>query len=344
MRTVTAGQRFDVKTFGAVLLVGSVLGTALFAGDAKLQHVTTPPRDWTKAPAIVQVETTEDIYALGDIHGDYDRLVRLLVAAKLIGEVPKSPGDVTWKGGKSTLVCTGDLIDKDKYALPVIALIQALRTAAQGAGGQVIVTMGNHEAEFLANPLGDGKDQDFLLELKDAGITVDEVLAGTDKLHVGQFFLTMPIAARVNDWFFVHAGNTKGHSLAKLDAAIRAGVDAEGYGASILSSRDSMLEARVKPDPWWGDQATLAQYVGKLGGVNHLVFGHQPGEVTMDGKKIRHKGKLTQLYDGLVFMIDVGMSAKINDSQGSLLRVHGGGKEATVIHHDGKTERIWTKP
>src|SRR5687768_4310643 len=72
----------------------------------------TPPRNWGRCPAIVTLETNERIYALGDTHGDYDRLVTLLAAGKLIANVPDAPEDVRWSGGRSILVVTGDMIDK----------------------------------------------------------------------------------------------------------------------------------------------------------------------------------------------------------------------------------------
>ena len=41
-------------------------------------------RDWKEHPAIVELDAPQDLYALGDVHGDYDRLVELLSSAKLI--------------------------------------------------------------------------------------------------------------------------------------------------------------------------------------------------------------------------------------------------------------------
>jgi len=37
----------------------------------------------TSFPAIVEIDTTHDIYAVGDVHGDYERLISLLIAAKV---------------------------------------------------------------------------------------------------------------------------------------------------------------------------------------------------------------------------------------------------------------------
>ena len=346
-----------VGMLAAVLIGVGLVPAAGPAALAKEPKIITPPRDWTKAPAIVQVDTAHDVYALGDIHGDYDRLVTLLVASKVIAAAPSSPTAAQWTAGNATLVCTGDVIDKDDHALKVIPLLQTIKAAAPAAGGQVIVTMGNHEAEFLADPDGkkeDKKAEDFLAELAGVTpqpITPDQVAAGTDPLNLGQFFLAMPIAARVNDWFFCHAGNTKNLSIPALTTALQAAIDADGYAAPFVATCDSLLEARMHPHPWWEvpgntpaqDQAALAGVVKALG-VNHLVFGHQPGKFTFSDGTTREKGTLTQKFGGLVFMIDVGMSSGIDDSKGSLMRIHKGGTVATVIDHNGKESTIWTKP
>ena len=338
----------------AAALFGACLanpgGSMARVGDARAT-VKTPPRDWKQAPAIAQVDTKHDLYAVGDIHGDYGRLVALLAAGKIIAADPKAPADVEWKAGKAVLVCTGDVIDKDDHALPAIALLRKLQHDAAGAGGRVIVTMGNHEAEFLADHDGDTKDKDFLKELKAPGITPDQIVAGMDSLGLGKFFLAMPIAARVNDWFFCHAGNTHNLSIPALDSALQAGIDADGYGAPILSAKDSLVAARMHPHPWWEvpgntpaqDRAALAATVRALG-VNHLVFGHQPGAVTFADGTTRAQGTLVQKFGGLVFLIDAGMSKGVGYSQGYLLKVHKGGTEGTVIDHTGKETPIWTKP
>jgi hypothetical protein len=79
-------------------------------------------------------------------------LAAVLARANLIKGVPKKSSDVRWAAGKPILVVTGDMIDKWHHSLDVIALLQALQTSAAAARGQVIITMGNHEAEFLADP------------------------------------------------------------------------------------------------------------------------------------------------------------------------------------------------
>jgi hypothetical protein len=299
-------------------------------------------RDWEKHPAIVQAESSGDVFAVGDVHGDLERLLRVLRAAKVIGA-----GGLDWTAGHSIVVCTGDLIDKGPRGLEVIRYWAALGEAARKAGGQVIVTMGNHEAEFLANPSA-AKTLDFRGELEKAGLKPGEV-AGC-RGDVGQFLCGLPFAARVNGWFFSHAGDTHGRTLAKLAADLQNGVDAQGFASAQLAAPDSLLEARLSltkksacENPWpecyagrTGRQV-LAQDAAALG-VEHLVQGHQPSGVVFADGVHRRAGEMFQRY-GLLFLIDTGMSRGVGDSQGAVLWIHGG--NAAAICPDGTETVIW---
>jgi hypothetical protein len=304
------------------------------------------PRDWKKHPAIVEFPAAAELYALGDVHGDYNRLVKLLAAGEIIREAPARPKDVRWAAGESTLVCTGDLIDKGNHALKVIKLFRALQTDAEKAGGRVVITMGNHEAAFLANP-DNHKVKVFVEELRRHELDPDIVAAGRDKEGVGQFLRSLPLAACVGDWFFAHAGYTRGRTLKQLRTELEEGIDARGYDTNLSVPLDALLEARLHPLPWWeveGDRpedsrGRLAGYVKALG-VGHLIVGHQPGRVKFSAEPHRPKGKMWQQFDGLIFLIDVGMSEAIDYSDGALLHVHSG-RTATAIHPNGRREVLW---
>lgn len=328
----------------SIVLVLAFCGS-LANGDPKAT------RDWTKHPAVVQVDTTEDIYAVGDAHADPDRLEAVLAKAKIIKGVPKKPGDVEWAAGKSVLVVTGDMIDKWHNSLDVIALLRALQTSAAAQGGQVIITMGNHEAEFLADPHGD-KTEEFGDELKAAGLKRNDVADCQGDL--GKFLCELPIAARVNDWFFSHAGNTNNQTIQALSAAIEAGFAKDGFATQELIGDNSILEARLNDKgpnglPWFDNgslttdpQALLASYAAALG-VHHIVQGHQPGNVEFpDGKK-RNKDDLFQRY-GLLFLIDTGMSRGVDGdtSSGGALHMTGKSNPTVVgICANGKKKTLW---
>ena len=134
----------------------------------------TPPRNWAQCPAVATIQTSEVVYGLGDTHGDYDRLVTLLIGGKLMSSVPASPQQAVWSGGKSILIVTGDMIDKWKDSLKVIALMRALTASAASQGGQIVISAGNHEAEFLQDPQG-SKTKEFQSELTAASINPSEI-------------------------------------------------------------------------------------------------------------------------------------------------------------------------
>jgi len=194
-------------------------------------------RDWKKHPAIVQIDTSEDIFAIGDVHGDYDRLVKLLAAAKII---ERDTG--AWIAGRAVHVFTGDMIDKGPHSLEVVKLAASLRQAAVASGGQVVTLMGNHEAEFLEEPT-EKKVRDFAQDIRGAGLMPKEVAACHG--DVGQFLCSLPFGARVDDWFFSHGGNTGGRTIVQLNADFESGLGKDGFGSPQLLDANSMLEAHI---------------------------------------------------------------------------------------------------
>ena len=106
-------------------------------------------RDWTNYPAVYSATGANTLWAVSDVHGDRDRLVALLVGAGLVGGTAIAP---TWQAGTDTLVVNGDNIDKGSQSIEVLDYWLALIPLASAAGGHVVVLLGNHEVEFLADP------------------------------------------------------------------------------------------------------------------------------------------------------------------------------------------------
>lgn len=330
-----------------IALVLALGGSASGAG----RGVSGPSRDWTKYPAVVEVDTNEDVFAISDAHADYTRLAGILAAAKIIDGVPDKPKQVVWIAGKSVLVIVGDMIDKWKHSVKVIALIRALQKSAVAQGGQVIATMGNHEAEFLADPTGK-KTKDFSKDLIRHNLQPRDV--ANCKGGLGQFVCQLPIAARVNDWFFCHAGNTDNRSIKALNSDIKTGFTKHGFATKELVGDNSILEARLNKQgpnglPWFDDksiendpQELLSKYVASLG-VHHIVQGHQPGTVKFPDGQQRNPEDMFQRY-GLLFLIDTGMSRGIpgSTSTGGALRITGKNPEqAVAICANGKEKTLW---
>ena len=333
-------------TFILALTFGGSLATA-----------QTFKRDWVAHPAIVEVDTTEDIFVVSDAHGDPDRLMGVLLAAKLVE--PLETAVVNWAGGKAVLVVTGDMIDKGDNSLKVIEILETLQVSASRNGGRVIITMGNHEAAFLAD-YKSGKTDDFVNELKKDG--KDFVAISQCKDLLGTYLCNLPIAARVNDWFFSHAGYTNGRSITEIKNAIENGVNSSGFKTLELVGDDSILEARLNKKnfdglPWiYGgkkkatdaDVNTLLTNYATALGVKHMVQGHQNETVKFPPAIVRNPDEMFQRY-GLLFLIDTGMSRGVdgNTSGGGALRITrqvttlGTTQTASVICADGTTTTLW---
>lgn len=304
-------------------------------------------RDWKKNPAVVQIEHAPEIFAIGDPHSDFRRLARAMAAAGIIEHAIQKPGEAKWCAGHAVLVMTGDMIDKGPRALDVLRLLMQVREGARRAGGDVVILAGNHEAEFLADPAAP-KAKEFASQLKAAQIDPAEV--GACRGEIGKFLCSLAFAARVDDWFFSHGGNSGGRTLEKLAADLETAVAREGFGTQELIGAESILESRLNGEgrkvwidaglPQQTEQDLLSSYAAALG-VRHIVEGHVPSKVTFADGAARNAGEMFQRF-GLLFLIDTGMSEGVNSSGGAVLHItFRDGEQATAICPDGTRTVLW---
>lgn len=79
-----------------------------------------------------------------DLHGDLAHAMRVFRAAKLVDHRGY------WSGGDTTLVQTGDIVDRGKDTIALYRQMDSLRDQATRAGGRVISLLGNHEVGGIA--------------------------------------------------------------------------------------------------------------------------------------------------------------------------------------------------
>lgn len=325
------------------VLASLAMATAALSG-CRGSNAAKQSRDWTAFPAVATAPDAAEIYAVGDLHGDVTVTASLLSSLGLIS----ASTPFHWTGGDKVLVIVGDIIDKGTTALPIIDLLSTIEPEARAAGGQVIVTLGNHEAEFLGDP-SDSKSLVFQTELMARNLDPERVAAGDGKY--GTWLTTRPVAAQIGGWFFCHAGNTETRSVDDITTAFKALVDDHlaangrpGFLEPILSGKNSLLQAQT----WWqaagsGGAAIADANLVQLS-AQHLVFGHEPGDVPFpdDPQGERPKGEIVQRYDGRIFMIDVGMSSAVGYSDGAALQiVRGNPDRATIVTVKGKSTYLW---
>jgi hypothetical protein len=87
------------------------------------------------------------IVAVGDLHGDFSAWRDILRSASLVDNKGR------WSGGDTTLIQTGDAVDRGPNSLEIIQDLMRLQKEAARAHGQVIAMVGNHEAMNLTGDL-----------------------------------------------------------------------------------------------------------------------------------------------------------------------------------------------
>jgi hypothetical protein len=275
-------------------------------------------------PGVVEIadpSAYDRVVAVSDVHGMAGAQRRLLRAAGLID------GSLHWIGRKTLLIVVGDSIDKGPESLEVIDLFRALGQEADAAGGRVIHLLGNHEAEFLADPQNaktNAKDG-FRAELRAKKLPLVEV---TSPDHArGRFLRAMPAAARIGDWLFCHAGFLPGEHWddVKREAArvLREGA----YSHPFLVGSDGILTAK------WSERAQDLEARLRRMGLKAVVFGHRSHALGAVGSAMSG--------DGFFIKIDNGMSAHGGHHAGSVLQLPRGAEaRPRVIDADGRDAPI----
>jgi hypothetical protein len=278
----------------------------LFHAAALAALLLAPCAALASNPGVVEIADPSgysQVLAVSDVHGMRPALDALLKGAGVVG------ADGRWAAGNTLLIVVGDSIDKGPQSLEVLDAWMALTAQAAAAGGRVVHTLGNHEAEFLSAPDDSKKAAELYAELKAKGVPVTDL---TDPAKpYGKFLTGMPLAARVGRWLFCHAGLYPGPTWPEFSAAAGAALSDGSYGDPLLSADDSILEAK----DWWKDPSARKQLEARLeaDGMYGLVQGHQP-------KAYGFTNKTGSLDGGRLVKIDNGMAPEAGSNAGSILR------------------------
>jgi hypothetical protein len=99
------------------------------------------------------VRQSDSIFAMADIHGNYESAVALLQEAGLINS------ELRWIGGGNTLVQTGDYTDRGPEVRRVLDMLMALEDDA--GPDRAIILLGNHEMMNILGDLADVTNADY---------------------------------------------------------------------------------------------------------------------------------------------------------------------------------------
>ncbi|MFA8449784.1 MAG: metallophosphoesterase [Bacteroidales bacterium] len=255
--------------------------------NAKLFH---------SAPASV-FSAVEKIVAIGDLHGDYNRLIRALLAANVINK------QGSWIFGNGHVVIIGDVFDRGNQVTSLLWKIYQLNQESERAGGKVHFLLGNHEWMNL------NKDHRFLhphyVYLCEKHNIDYSDLYNSDFI-LGSWLRSRNSVIRIGDVLFVHAGLSAEVSeafpyLEDINIQIRRILD-----DSLIvrrNSKEELLTGSYGPlwyrgyiMPWVGKSIVNTSDFKKILKVynsNYLVFGHTT------------QAHIESFYDGAAFGIDV---------------------------------------
>ncbi|MCJ7630465.1 MAG: metallophosphoesterase [Longimicrobiales bacterium] len=294
-----------------------------FCGDSATEYLLTP-----RAPE-VEPDTFRDvsrIFAVSDIHGEYDALERLLVKAGVVDR------DLKWSWGDGHLVILGDVFDRGGRVTECLWLIHRLEREARAAGGRVHYLLGNHEVLVLQGDLRyvNEKYPDGIV--RESRIRYDDLFGPA--MELGAWLRTKHLAIRLNGVLYVHGGMspevvTRNLDIKEINAQGREGIDLRSYDL-VFTDLPGFIFGGQGPLWYRGyhrameyPQATEEEVQGVLDhfGATAVVVGHTD------------IGEIQALHGGRVFGIDVDV-----DTLGSLEGLLWEGGDFFKVRGDGGKE------
>ena len=268
----------------------------------------------------------EKLYALGDIHGDFNAFILCLKKAKLIDN------NYHWCGGKAHVVQVGDILDRkirdveysdEDSEFKIISLILKLQLESYIDGGGFHPIIGNHEIMNIlgifdyVSPMGfkhfKNNKEGRLNYFKIGGDFCKYLACGWNPI------------IKIGDFIFCHGGInlniSEKYSIETINFIMRDTLYGNIYhlnkpyfvelfldNDSILWNRTFSVNMNKQKENYL--KPILNKILNKYN-AKHLVIGHTPQE-----------NGITARFNGMIFCVDTGMSEafgkKINKSE----RIH----------------------
>jgi hypothetical protein len=166
-----------------------------------INNILIEPEDFNVSNSADMIKSsfknTNKIFVVGDIHGEYSRVLSLLKNNRIIDN------NKNWNWGKGHLVFVGDIFDRGTKVTETLWLIFSLEKQAAKSGGRVHLLMGNHEPMIFNNDLRYITDEYYSL-CENLGLSYSELF---DKRSIlGNWLRQKPVMVQINNFVFMHAG------------------------------------------------------------------------------------------------------------------------------------------
>jgi hypothetical protein len=319
------------------------IGGFAFAALLALAVAATTPAAQSRgqAPAFpCDIQTTERVVAVGDIHGAFDQFVAILRTAGIIDNRNR------WSGRRAVLVQVGDVLDRGPDSKKALDLLRKLEGEAQRAGGRVYALLGNHELMRLVSDwryVSQGETDAFKnadsADLRDRAYTVFSTEAEKAAKAAGkpfdpaayreQFMKDVPLGslemrfafdakgeygawvrqraavARINGILFLHGGVSEPASMMGCEG-INAAVRKDLQSLPVPLEQVASLFSAGETGPLWY-RGLANQPEEALAPTLDVILERMKARAIVIGHTTVLPGKITPRLGGKIIQIDTGM-------------------------------------
>jgi len=162
-------------------------------------------------------DTPSRIFVMGDIHGQYERMVEMLKSGGVLDT------DLNWSYGDGHLVFIGDILDRGDGVTEALWLIYKLEQQADYEQGKVHLLIGNHEAMIMKNDIRYISNKYYGLT-SNLNIKYHELFS--ENTVLGKWLRTKNVVEKIGNTLFIHAGispvlHSLGYSLEEINSGFR---------------------------------------------------------------------------------------------------------------------------
>lgn len=240
------------------------------------------------------------IIAIGDLHGDFQVFLKILLMCDLINK------KLEWIGGDTFLVQMGDTLDgkrpdsnieksflKESGEVEIIRLILNLDAQAKKFNGRVISLLGNHELYpyYLKN------DKQFIRDyVKKKDIQQFRKVYNTDRIKFltpggigGSLFgRTRPLILQLGEFIFVHGSIT--------DKLIKSGLNPK-------TGKVDISKINMETSLWLQGEGEIPDYLKEMDEENPVFSRLYSKSKTFDKKECSSFDKQLKFFNGANYVV-----------------------------------------
>jgi len=236
---------------------------------------------WYRPPGYYEILDYDEVYVIGDLHGDYETLIEIMSKEQFIEKLSEYSG--------VKIVFLGDYIDRGAYQLEIIASVLLLKYLFPE---NIVLLRGNHEPPPFLIPYPHDFPEHLIQRF---GVEGKELY-----YEFLRIFQKIPVVARIPERIlFLHGG-------VPLEV-VKAKCFEEVFSIGYPTIDDWILEEIIWSDPLnnpsvlyeysfrgagilYGPQ--LTEKMLQLANTKYIVRGHE----AIDGYKLDHGGKVVTLF------------------------------------------------